>query len=127
MIRQGLTTGTRTREFRHRRCRRLLFPFFRQPGFGGGDVAGQGFLEQVPLFTGKGFTPGAIAHPAQMNQFEDKRLDLGLGGVKVGVATGDLSSGFGGIFLRLIDEFLNRAGDPIGEFRSGVQSGQFSV
>ncbi len=62
-----------------------------------------------------------------MNQFEDKRLDLGLGGVKVGVATGDLPSGFGGFFLCLIDEFLNGAGDPIGEFRSGVQSGQFSV
>ena len=55
-----------------------------------------------------------------MNQLKDKRLYLGLGGVKVGVATGNLPGGFGGFFLCLIDEFLNGAGDPIGELRSGI-------
>ena len=62
-----------------------------------------------------------------MGQFENESLYLGLGSVKVGVAAGDLPGGCGGFLLRLIDEFLNSAGDPFREFRSRVQSGQFSV
>ena len=127
MIRQRLATGARTRRLLHRRRLDLLLLFLCQPGFDGGNVAGQGFLEQVTLFTGKGFASGAIVHPAQVGQLEDERLNLGLGGVKVGVATGDLPSGFGSFFLCLIDEFLNGADDPVREFWSSVQSGQFSV
>jgi len=58
-----------------------------------------------------------------MGQFKNERLDLGLGSVKVGVATSDLLAqvnGLGGFLLCLIDQFLNGAGDPIGEFWSGI-------
>ena len=123
MIRQRLATGSRTWRLLHRRRLGLLLLFLCQPGFDGGNVAGQGFLEQVALFTGKSFASGAKAHPAQVGQLEDERLDLGLGGVKVGVAPSDLFAqvnGLGGFFLCLIDKFLNRAGDPVGEFRGGI-------
>jgi hypothetical protein len=84
-------------------------------------------LEQVALFSTEGFAPGAKAHPAQVGQFQCQDLDLGLGGVKFGIAASDLAERFSGILLRLINEFLNAAENPIRKFRSGVQSGQFSV
>ena len=62
-----------------------------------------------------------------MGQCEDEGLNLGLGGVKVGVAARDLPSGFGGFVPRLINEFLNGANNPFREFRSGIKAGQFSV
>jgi hypothetical protein len=129
MIRQWLTTGTRTRwawrqGFGTRRGFCLLPGQF---GFRRGQIAGQRILEQVAFFTGKGFAPGAKAHPAQVGQFQREGLDLGLGGVKLGVAAGDLLARFRGVLLRLINEFLNGAENPFREFRSRVQSGQFSV
>ncbi len=130
MLGQGLTTGAGTRWFRIRSWRRFVLLFFRQCGFGGGDVAGQSFLEQVALLTGEGLAAGAKAHPAKMGQFEDECLNLGLCGVKFRVAPGNLLAQpmrLGGFTLCLIDEFLNGAGDPIGEFRRGIQAGQFSV
>lgn len=129
VLRKDLAAGAGTRcayGLRLGRSQRLgLFPG--QFNFGCSQIAGQGILEQVAFLGGEGFASGAKAHPAQVGQLKREGLDLDLCGVKFGVAVGDLPSGFGGFFLRLIDEFLNAAGDPVRQFRSSVQSGQFSV
>jgi hypothetical protein len=61
-------------------------------------------------------------------------LNLGLRGVKFGVAAGDLfvtklkgSKRFGAAFLSGIQQCLHGAGDPIREGGIGVEAGQFSV
>ena len=92
MIGQRLAAGTRTRWRRRRGVGRGAASacFLASSASAAANVAGQGFLEQVALFTAEGFAPGAKAHPAQVGQFEDEGLDLGLGGVKVGVAASDL-------------------------------------
>jgi len=81
-----------------------------------GSPAGQGVLEQIALLNGEGFTSAAKAHPAQVHQFKGEGLDFGLGRVKFGVA----ANRFCGVSLCLIDKFLNRAGDPFRELRSGI-------
>jgi hypothetical protein len=119
MLRQWLTTGTLTRGPIGRHGG-LAFLLLGQFGQGRCQIAGQRFLEQITLFGGQRFAAGAETHPAQVGQFKNQRLNLGLGGVQLGVAASDLPMGFGGVFLCLIDEFLNRADDPFREFRSGV-------
>ena len=125
MIRQGLPASTRTRwalrlRFGIRLC---LIPD--QFGLGRRQIAGQRVLEQVTLFAREGFAPGTKAHPAQMGQFQRESLNLGLGGVKFGIAAGDLlaqPNGFGGFLLCLVEQLLNAAENPLREFRSRVQS-----
>jgi hypothetical protein len=50
-----------------------------------------------------------------------------LGGVKLGVAAGNLFCQSRRFFLCLIDEVLNGANDPVRERGIGVETRQFSV
>ena len=132
MIRQRLTTGARTRDAGRGRLgtRCGLGLLLGQFGLGRGQIAGQRLLEQIALLGREGFAARAIAHPAQVCQLQREGLDLDLGGVKLGVAAADLlaqPSGFGGLFLCLIDEFLNGAENQLRKFGRGIQAGQFSV
>lgn len=97
---------------------------------GGGQIAGQRLLEQIPFLGREGFAAGTEAHPAQVRELQREGLDLDLGGVKLGVAAGDLFAQpkrFGGFFLCLIDEALNGADDAFWEARNGLQAHQFSM
>jgi len=62
-----------------------------------------------------------------VGEFENKGLNLGLGRMQFGVATGDLPQGFGGVGLGLIEQLPYGANDPVREFRSRVETGQISV
>jgi hypothetical protein len=120
MIRQRLTAGARTRYA----WRRLgtgggLGLFLGEFGLGRSQIARQRLLEQIAFFGRESFAAGSEAHPAQVRELQREGLDLDLGGVKLGVAAGDLFAQpkrFGGLFLCLIDEVLNGAEDPIREF-----------
>jgi hypothetical protein len=131
MIRQRLTAGARTRYA----WRRLgtgggLGLFLGEFGLGRGQIAGQRLLEQIAFFGRESFAAGTEAHPAQVRELQREGLDLDLGGVKLGVAAGDLFAQpkrFGGFFSCLIDEALNGADDAFREFRNGLQAHQFSM
>lgn len=132
MIWQRLTTGALTRRAGHLRlagrCGLGLFPG--QFGLGGGDIAGQRLLEQIACFGREGFAARAKAHPAQVRELQREGFDLDPGGVKLGVAAGDLFAQpkrFGFFFLCLVDELLNGAEYPIRQCGRGIQAGQFSV
>ena len=126
--RQGLGQGLATGAFTRRARSRLYFGLLlRQFGLGRGHVTGQGLLEQVALLDGQGFAPGSKAHPPQVGEFEGKGLDLGLGGVQLGIAAGELRGQSRGFFLGLVEGFLNATDDPVREFRGRVETGQFSA
>lgn len=113
MLRQGLAAGAfpcGTGLLAGRRVGGLFRFALVQFGRRGGKVGGQSFLEQVALLDGEGVALGAEAHPAQMGQFQDEGLNLGLRGVEFGVATGDLldqPKGFGGVFLGGTEQCLS--------------------
>lgn len=49
-----------------------------EPGFAGGDVGRQGFVEEVAPAFDEGFVLHAEFHPAQMGEFEREFLDFGV-------------------------------------------------
>lgn len=116
-----------------RRGWRLLGQF----GSGGGHIRCQGFLKEVALLGGECFAAGAKAHPAQMGQFQDECLDLGLGCVEFGVASVELGVAGGklfdqacrfgsGLFLSLMEAFLNGVSDSLREGGIEVETSHFS-
>ena len=105
-----------------------------QSGFGGRDVAGEGFLEQIAGRGGQGFTFDTETHPPQMSQFEDERLNLRLRGMEFGITTTQLlnqsrrvGAGRRRVPLDLIEQCLNGTENPLRDVGSGVEAGEFSV
>jgi hypothetical protein len=127
---QRLTTGPRAwRRRRRGRCRGIRQPLGHL-GLSRCQIAGQGFLKQVALLSGQSLIACAETHPAQVGQFQGKCLDFGLGGEQLAVAVRDLcrqAAGFAGVFLRLIQQVLKRARDPVRERGVRLEAGQFSV
>jgi hypothetical protein len=125
VIRQRLTTGAgaglawRQRFGCHQR---------RAPGqfrLGRRQIAGQGFLEQVPLLGRQGFVAHPKAHPAQVRQFQGESLNLGLGATQFRFAQRDLPADFSAVFLRLIQLRPKRAREPLRQRGIGAKTRQF--
>ena len=133
MLGQGLPTGALPGSLRRLaagRIRRRLGQF----GLGGGDVAGQGLLEQVALLDGQGLALCAEAHPAQMRQLQHEGLNLGLGGEQLRIAAGDLFGqtrgfgiGLGNLLAGVVEQFLKGGLDPVRRGEIGLAAGQFSA
>lgn len=93
---------------------------------GGRQITGQSFLE-----TGRAAqrTGSHCVHRSAfgaVGQLKGKGLDFGVGGVQFGVAVSDLrrqSDGFARVFLRLIQQILNRARNPPPRARDQVSKG----
>ena len=107
--------------------RRRAFAFglaLRQFNFGGGDIAGQGLLKQVPNLLAERFALDAKAHPSEVRQFQRQGLDLGASSMEFGVTPGDL---FGRVALRVGHEVPHRLRQPIRQRGIGVEAGQFCL
>ena len=85
-------------------------------GFEGRQVGIPGFLKQFPLLRREGLVLVAKANAPVVCKLQCQGLDLEVRRLEGGR-----------VLSGLVEQFLNRAGDPIGEFWSRVQSGQFSV
>jgi hypothetical protein len=107
--------------------RRRAFAFglaLRQFNFGGGDVAGQGLLKQVPNLLAECFALDAKAHPPQVRQFQRQGLDLGAGSMEFRVTPGDL---FGSVLPRIVEQLAHRLRRAIRQGRIGDQAFKFNV
>jgi hypothetical protein len=78
-------------------------------GFKGRQVGIPGFLKQFPLLRREGFALVAKSDASVVCKFQRQGLDLEVRRLEGGR-----------VLLGLVEQFLNRAGDPIGEFRSGI-------